>query len=191
MSIAKINHKEQAKEQVIQQYKESHNFIMYLLAMIDQDDAIEDALYDLLDNRHLEVAEGEQLNALGRIVGISRNILGKTLTDSEYKVYISAKIYKNHTFCTIQELTEVYEYIFGVTCHVEERLGVMILLVGRALTDNEKLIMTTKDNQSRYIFPKVLGIGLEVIQFAPENPFAYQGFPNAKGYNIGKYAGKI
>lgn len=190
MSIEKIDHLALAKKKLAEQYKNSNNLVGYLNVMMLQTEELENVLFDLLEKRSLETAEGEQLNVIGRLVGLDRNVFGIILDDDTYRLYLKVKILKNHTRSTIQELTEIYIKIFEAPCHIFEYAGGMILAVGRELTVNEKLILTTPDELGRYIFPKVLGIRLEYVSFDPDNVFAYVGFPNAKGYGVGKYAGR-
>lgn len=189
--MIRIDHLKQAKEQVISQYENSIKLNSYIGAIVIQDEELESVVFDLLDKRHLDVAVGEQLDVIGRKIGISRTIAGAILFDAEFKLYIRMKILKNITSCTIPQLTKIYILIFGVICHIQESPGVMQLLVGRELTTHEKLIIKTKDELGRYILPKVLGISLVVTQFDPVDPFAYVGFPNAKGYDVGKYSGGV
>lgn len=79
MNISTINHVEQAHNRLVSQYKESENLKAYIAAIVKQDDDLEKSLFDLLDKRHLDVAEGEQLDVIGRIVGLNRILINASI----------------------------------------------------------------------------------------------------------------
>lgn len=189
--IIKIDHIEQAKEQIITQYKNSPNLNAYIASFAKQFNELEDVGLSLLLERDINSAIGEQLNVIGRIVGLNRNVGNITFNDTQYRFYLQIKILKNSTKCTIPELTRIYTLIFNTTCYIYDAPRQIFLYVGRRLTPEEVILIRFKDELGRYIFPKVLGIGLNIIQFDPNNNFAYVGHPTAKGYNVGKYAGAV
>lgn len=190
--ITQIDHVTQAEKQLVTQYKDSTNLKNYIKTFTTQDNEIEQALFDLLNKRHLDVAEGRQLDVIGRILGLNRIFLGGIqLTDSEYRVLLKAKILKNHTRCTMEQLVEIYVIIFNATIDIRDSPGVMRLYVGRPLTPNEILYFSVIDERGQWLMPKPNGIRLEVYTYDPDNYFGFFGDPNAKGFNIGKFAGRV
>ena len=69
-----INHRELALSRLATQFRESVNLIGYIYALIKESDALETVLNQILNERSLDVAIGEQLDVLGEIVGRSRVI---------------------------------------------------------------------------------------------------------------------
>lgn len=85
------DHVIQAKERLIQQYKESINVNKLLSVIIEPIQELEDELYDIYVGHGLASSIGAQLDIQGRIVGVSR--LGRT--DDEYRTAIYTQIIIN------------------------------------------------------------------------------------------------
>lgn len=89
MALVKINnHVEQAEDRLLQQYKESRVFNIFLDAIIAQVQVIEDQCDLLYRERSLLTAYGYQLDGIGKIVGLKRN----GLDDEDYRDALIAQI---------------------------------------------------------------------------------------------------
>lgn len=100
---------------------------------------------------------------------------GDPLTDEEYRIFIRARIAKNYTAATLEEIISQIKFILQ-----EPDLGVYIIegdraytvVFGRVLTLNERALLTTTD-----LIPKPLGIqasyadvsDLSFFQFSDED----------------------
>lgn len=74
MTFNTIDHETKGLARLITQYRESDNLKDYLSAFLVQSDELEDTLFDLLEDRTLDEAEGAQLDIIGEIVGRPRTL---------------------------------------------------------------------------------------------------------------------
>jgi len=87
--IQKITNKiELAKKRLMSQYKDSSVINMILEVIMEQEQALEDAIYDVSTLCHLDTAFGIQLDRIGTIPGIKRY----GLNDEDYRKRIYAQI---------------------------------------------------------------------------------------------------
>jgi len=90
--IQKITNKiELAKKRLMSQYKDSSVINMILEVIMEQEQALEDAIYDVSTLCHLDTAFGIQLDRIGTIPGIKRY----GLNDEDYRKRIYAQIVLN------------------------------------------------------------------------------------------------
>lgn len=109
----------------------------------------------------LKTAQGNQLNTVGTLAGIKRNVLGDEtpLNDTIYRRVIRAKIVKNQFGGQQGNLSDIWTTVFGSDLGIEVR-------------DNQDMTMsvnlTGSDYSSEmmglllggYIVPKPLGVGI-------------------------------
>jgi len=117
---------------------------------------------------------------------------GNTLLDDQtYRLFIKAKIYKNVTASTPEEFISVINLILGTntTYLMEQGNANVIVLIGKLLTDFEKVLLTYISYNQGYpsrLIPKTVGVGIGFGEFDGASFFAFDGVPNAKGFgNIG------
>lgn len=122
------------------------------------------------------------------------------LNDEQYRLFIKAKILKNTTNVTPNQLLDFLKFVFNSPFNTITELGnaKMILMVGRELNSFERVLLTYESDSTGYksrFVPKPIGVGMQFGQFDYENYFGFQGSPNAKGYadldipgSGGKYA---
>lgn len=235
--LKKIDYTEQAHSRLAEQFKDSERLKAFIKAITEQLKEVQDAYFDLLDKRHLDVAEGAQLDVIGRIVGQDRILLNAdifrffTITDANapvddpelgfgdenepeiggifrsegqptsgniklddktYRQFIRAKIIKNFTNSSPEKLIEFIRFVFGdVKVFLFELPAHTIIMIGRKLNRNERAIFSAKDRRGRHFVPKTIGTGLGIGDFDPDNFFAFQGVPGAKGFNEGEFASFI
>lgn len=76
--LAPIDYASLAISRLAYQFKESPNLRNFILITINQGQQIQNALFDLLNKRDLDTAEGAQLDVIGRIVGQNRTLINAT-----------------------------------------------------------------------------------------------------------------
>ncbi len=102
-------HREQARDMVIEQFKRSQKFNDWLGVYIDQVQGLEDALWQLYTERGVDTAEGAQLDVLGVIVGQDR--LG--LEDEDYRTRIKVRIRLNRASGIADDIYDVFGLMLG------------------------------------------------------------------------------
>ncbi len=94
MSITEVlNHAQQAKDNLLQQFKGKANIEGFIDAVIVQIQELEVALVDLDTERRLSTAIGTQLDNLGTIIKRLRGALG----DENYRAVLRARIRANRS----------------------------------------------------------------------------------------------
>lgn len=137
----------------------------------------------------------------GLYYSVGDPLAGNTLlNDDQYRLFIKAKIIKNTTNVTPNQLLDFLKFVFNSPYNSINELGnaKMILMVGKQLNNFERVLLTYESSSTGYksrFIPKPIGVGLQFGQFDYENYFGFQGAPNAKGFadltiseSGGKYA---
>lgn len=195
MTTAKIDHQGLVDSLILTQYREATNLVAYTKAFLKESDEIEEVLRQLLDERFIDTAVGDQLDILGVIVGLPRtsaeyisnpffgfltaigartystlaapstggtwrtladpDSLPQILDDDVYRGFLKAKIERNHTDGTIEDVITVVELLFPTeTIEITEpataEFNIKIVAI---LTDTEKLILA----RNQFI-PKPAGV---------------------------------
>lgn len=110
-----------------------------------------------------------------------------TLNDSLYRILIKAKISKNITNATPEELIGFANFMFSTSGSdiLDEGGAKFRILIGRALTREEVGLLRYVNHEASYsskLFPKPIGVRMDFSSFNYEAFFAFQGVVNAKGY---------
>lgn len=110
-----------------------------------------------------------------------------TLSDDLYRLLIKAKIAKNNTKATPEDVMNFVNFIFNTNGSnvVDEGDAKFRLMIGRELTREEVSLLRYVNKTSSYesiLLPKPIGVGMEYASFDYDQFFAFQGVPNAKGY---------
>jgi hypothetical protein len=103
-----------------------------------------------------------------------------TLGDPEFRLLIRAKIVKNHSTGTADDILEGMAYIFqGATNVIEDVGGMRIKIgIGRALTAVEKILIKQLD-----LLPRPAGVQLtSLVSFDDDSYFGFSDQPTAKGF---------
>lgn len=85
---------------LLEQFKNQPNIVALVTALVGPTQPIEAALWQLLTQRSITTAVGKQLDALGYIVGQSRN----GLSDADFARYIAARIATNDSDGRVEDL---------------------------------------------------------------------------------------
>lgn len=96
------NHVERGLKRLLSQYRRP-KIQAWLTAYLNRVQELEDALWEIINGRNLETAEGVQLDLLGTIVGRGRNGLSDTL----YRLAIRTQIRINRSQGLSIDLTNV------------------------------------------------------------------------------------
>lgn len=109
------------------------------------------------------------------------------LNDDLYRLLIKAKIAKNVTRATPEDIMRFANFVFsteGSTIQ-DEGGAAFLLMVGRQLSAIERNLLTYVDKTSEYnsyLLPKPVGVRVSFGDFDYNNFFAFSEVPNAKGF---------
>lgn len=123
----------------------------------------------------------------GRFRDASEPTAGSTpLADPEYRILLRARVTKNNTKATIEELITQAQFIVGAEeVYLQElTYDVRIILgFGRPLNGNERILV-----RDAGIIPKPVGVGMEFLEYHAGEVFAFQGVNGAADFNTGYLA---
>ncbi len=114
------------------------------------------------------------------------------LDDDTYRLFIKAKILKNHTSSTPEEFLTFVNFLFGTTTTavLAEGQAEYTVLFGRELSTFEQVLLNYVSNAQGYpsrLIPKTVGVKINFGYFNTNNYFGFQGAPGAKGF--GEFTG--
>lgn len=129
---------------------------------------------------------------------INQPLSGTTiLTDDQYRLFIKAKIIKNVTRATPEDIIKFVQFVFGarrVQVSIDEGAEQAVVLVSDDLNDFEIALLTyfVDDLYRSYFVPKTLGVGIVFGIIPITEYFAFAGTPDAYGYgSINAVTGEI
>lgn len=147
---------------ITSEYAQSEKFNSYVetfLKMISPEvDNYND--YNILFN--LETATGDQLDKIGELVGIGRELptdntnIPSKLSDDSYRLVIKAKIYKNHWDGTREGMEKIFKQFFPNLPYEiidNQDMSYTVTIINPEITD-EFLALITEG----FILPKPLGV---------------------------------
>lgn len=179
-------------DRLLGQFQDATNLRDLLETYLAQVQELEDTYQDLFLDRAVDTAVGSQLDVLGEIVGEARN--GKT--DSNYRIFIKARIAVNRSGGTIEDVIAPLSLVLGAsqTIEVEEfDPAAMVVRVGQT-TFSQILAGFVKQSRPVGVGSTVeyhLSAEAEIFRFASgDTPEASttQGFGNDAGTTGGKFA---
>ena len=104
-AILKVAHSADAQARVLWQYRQAARLLALLTGHTDELDSLEPVTWEVFAERYPTTAVGDQLDVLGRIVGVGRD----DMTDDEYRPLILTKIRANRSNGTIPDLDDILE----------------------------------------------------------------------------------
>lgn len=108
-----------------------------------------------------------------------------TLDDGQYRLLIKARIMRNTSRGTPEDMLRYIQFVFGVEGKFTWNEGAMARVgVGRKLSNFEKALIAaefTFQKYPTYYSPKPLGVGLELFEYDSLGTLGFIGTPNAKG----------
>jgi len=122
----------------------------------------------------LDPSLGERFRVLGEpITGI------RILTDTEYRLFIRAKIIANKTLSTPEDIIEQISFLFAADQVIfQDGDTEYSVAIGRVLSSEEKAVLFNTD-----IVPKTAGVRVNyTVNYDFENFFGFAGVPNSAGF---------
>lgn len=123
--IQTIDHVALGLSRVAVQFQASPNFLAYLTAILTSDNELEGVFQQVAQQVDIDLAEGVNLDTIGVIVGISRVLPGgagnplsagqSVLSDAQYRMLLRAKIVKNHSRGSNEDIIKGLNYLFNTT----------------------------------------------------------------------------
>lgn len=179
-----IDHKAKAKSRVITQYRESVNSLNQIDIYTSEANNLEQVFQDLINKRSINYAEGKQLDNIGEIVGQSRVVQDQILSDEDYRKFIKARIVRNYTTSTTEEIIAAVVFILDAPqVQVIEGGAQISIGIGKILTPEEVNLVINLG-----IVPKTAGVAIDYFEYNSANPFSYRSivssgiFPGGSGY---------
>lgn len=182
-SIVPIDHVALGLSRVALQYQNSADFLAYLTAILALDNELENVFQQVAQQVDIDVAEGVNLDTIGAIVGISRVLPGgpnnplppeqSVLSDAQYRLLLRAKIVKNHSHGTNEDLIKGLSYLFATNyVAIDDNNDMSIRIgVGKMLGEVEKAIYYLLD-----ILPRPGGVLINYrVMFDANKHFGFEG----------------
>ena len=120
--------------------------------------------------------------------GVDDPVAGNTLlNDEQYRLFIKAKIIKNSTNATPNQILEFINFVFNSSHNqlIEEGDAAYTLMIGKQLSSFETILLTYISYSSGYpsrFVPKPIGVRVNYGTYISGEAFAFQGVTGAKGY---------
>ena len=120
--------------------------------------------------------------------GVDDPVAGNTLlNDEQYRLFIKAKIIKNSTNATPNQILEFINFVFNSSHNqlIEEGDAAYTLMIGKQLSSFETVLLTYISYSSGYpsrFVPKPIGVRVNYGTYISGEAFAFQGVAGAKGY---------
>ncbi|ATI16073.1 hypothetical protein Y35_GM000100 [Pseudomonas phage YS35] len=103
-------------------------------------------------------------------------------SDEEYRMILKAKIIKNRTNSTPEQVIEAYKFVFGVPeVFLEEYAPAAVRVgIGKILTNVERSLLFDLGGAGA-LLPKTIGVNYTHTEFQAGRVFATEGFPGGQG----------
>lgn len=104
------------------------------------------------------------------------------LNDTQYRLFIKAKIKKNTTNVSANSVMDFLTFVFDVKCvlTVNEDAKATIT-VNRKLSDFERSLVELQDSSGSYFVPRPMGVQLTVEEPTSDGTLGFLGTPGALG----------
>lgn len=167
---------------ITSEHRGKSKYISVVLSFLDKIQDVENCLNTFLDEFSIDGAKGVQLDAIGTILNLSRNLVYndgtiEVLNDESYYELLLSKIARNYWDGSVQGLLALWSTIFpGKTITVKDNQDMtadvfLYFPVDARLTN---LI------QNDLIIPKPVGVSFNYIS-VPDTLFAYDRDPSQEG----------
>ena len=131
------------------------------------------------DPTALGFGDADDLSVGGRFRSQDEPTTGdRDLSDDEYRLFIKAKIARNHLTPTPQNIAEYFSLLFNVDIVTVDR-GKMSYRVniGRILSNDEKTLLS-----SGALTPEILAVNGDFLEYDSDNFFGFASNPSAQGF---------
>lgn len=174
------NHVQQALSRLLQQYSKAVNIQGVLTAIISPLQLIESTLTDMNNLRYLSGAFGAQLDVIGVIVGIAREV-GQS--DADYLNAILGQISLNFSDGQPEEAIGAFNFLTGSTFTILVEFVAAIMLESAWVPPNQATIDRVISNLT---LGTPAGVRVDgIVSFDPTNAFTYDGNLPGGGYDDG------
>lgn len=111
-----MDHEARVLSRVYAQYRDKPNLVAWLLINAAIANTFEAVLEKIAASYDIDNADTNQLDVIGRIVGIGRYYAaGATLTNDIYRLVLKSKVWKNNSDATIDSIIQGVSFITGIT----------------------------------------------------------------------------
>ena len=181
-NLEQINdHIIQAENHLISQYKNKTNIDNVIVIFGQQIQELEDMFFDLLLERYLATAIGEQLDMLGDLLNQDR--LG--LSDDNYRVLLYNKIAEYNSEGAIEDIISIFKIVSGSERVELSELGIAAFALtgfnANPITDTS-LIVNSVENA------KAAGVKVDHIILTTDIPFGFEETSDALGFGDGEFS---
>lgn len=171
---------------IVMQYAGKSKAVADIRVKLSSYSKIYSVINDFFTEFDLDQAFGEQLNLLGRIVGITN----ASLTDSQLRFFIRAKIFKNVAsakMSTDEAVSLLDAYIFllqGAGYVVDTQKMSLVVYVDTSIVSEEVLIAI---NDSK-LFVQPMGVGISFVSSNINGTFGFGENPLSVSFGNGTFA---
>lgn len=170
---------EKLKSRIYLQYKNSPKLIKWLLILpeIAKSNIVEqlEKIRNILD---IDNAEGEQLNICGRIAGLHKrpviklppDCVEREVDDDIFRILIKAKIFKNNSIATIDDIKDAADYLLGIDINVLDGQDMTMRLVWE---DDSVSVAVQKLVDNYDLIPRPQGVGMKKHRVVKYKPFGF------------------
>ncbi|AMO49212.1 Hypothetical protein AKI40_2824 [Enterobacter sp. FY-07] len=173
-----MQHRNKALTRAYWQYKNAPKLIALLLALPDIAQAsIEDQLAKIQVMLDIDSAEGEQLDICGRIAGYTKRPVGtfypvcvpSAVSDDLFRRMIKAKIFKNNSIATIDDIKRASDYILNTAARILDGQDMTMRPVFFEYLDvgSQKLVADYD------LIPRPQGVGMKPARTLTYRPFGF------------------
>lgn len=177
-----MNHQDKVKSRIYWQYKNAPKLIQLLMALPNiAQSSLEDQLAKVKAMLDIENAQGEQLDICGRIVGYLSRPAAKVypgcvfgpVNDDLFRTLIKAKIYRNNSIATIDEIKTAADYILDTETRCLDGLDMTLRMVWFSHAVSIPVQQLVRDYD---LIPRPQGVGTREHRVLTYKPFGFGPF---------------
>lgn len=190
MAITQITtHVADAQARTWEQYRKSPGVMGLIAVFAGRTQVVENALWAILSQRSLAVAVGQQLDNLGKVIGLARADVAGASDDAVYRSWLQAQILCNTSSGTVLDLAGICEAVCpaGTTIDIFNSgpASIVVRLGGAAQTQPVALSQMLQAAAAGGVH-----IVLEFLSTDPAHSFTFDG-STAQALDNGLFAGAI
>jgi hypothetical protein len=159
---------DQSRDQIVQQFKGSDKLLALIDSYTKQISLFEDMSFDLLEKRlDIDAAEGQQLDNLGKILGVER----EGDSDADFRIILKSIIGIHNSEGTIESILDFVLIVTGSTAEITEESFPAFFLV-----DLKSPIAFDAFRLFKFLLlAKPAGVGMNLLYFVTP-AFEFSGF---------------
>jgi len=182
-------HVAQAQAQLLAQYQQSPNMLGLIAVSAGRTQLLENALYAVMTQRSLVTAYGQQLDNLGKVIGLARAAVLGGNVDAVYAAWMKVQILVNASAGTAPNLIAIVQAdgdVGNIPTVFDSGAMSCIVKVGGVATSNPSALSAALQQA------RAAGVHLVTYYLATTSAlsFTYDG-TSAQAYDNGLYAGAL